>query len=66
MTTCNGHTTACTGGPLIPVRIRSDRRETMVCRGCLDVWLAMGADVVDLRPEWVKRGTAKDFSGAAR
>lgn len=51
MTTCSGNTTRCTGGPLIPVRIRSDRRETMLCRGCLDVWLAMGADVVDLRPE---------------
>lgn len=70
--TCHAHIALFCGGDAIPVvvRERGGTRRTRMCAACRTTARSMGADVVDERPEWVKRAEAhnlpaKDLTGAA-
>ena len=64
--TCWAHISDQCGGDAIPVvvRERGGSRRTRMCLACRTWARSNGADVVDERPEWVKRLSARDETGA--
>lgn len=63
--TCHAHIATFCGGEAIPVvvRERGGTRRTRMCAACRTTARSMGADVVDERPEWLRRLTARDETG---
>lgn len=80
MNACQGHTTACTGADLRPVRFGLSRAVSVVCEGCRSTNLYQSAMVTERRvvavpvakdrrrfvPAWLRGLTAIDRTGLLR
>lgn len=63
---CYAHVSEDCSGEAVPVVVRkgAEIRRTRMCAPCRAYARASGADVVDERPEWMRRLTGRDETGA--